>query len=96
MSKISNPLVQMESCARCLGGRVFFPVPEEIVYSFLVYFGIIQIWPMYYSLDKRIWFTIILLPLKECPTLFRIWILFLLSLHLFFPAWSYREYSYQS
>ena len=31
----------------------FFPVPEEIIYSFLVY----------YLLDKRDWFTINFLPL---------------------------------
>ena len=33
---------------------VFFPVPEVIVYSFLVYFGIVQIWHMYHSWEKRI------------------------------------------
>ena len=43
---------------------------------FLVYFGIVQIWPMYHSLDKRVWFTIIFLPLKESLTLFQIWIFY--------------------
>ena len=52
---------------------VFFPVPEEIVYIFLVYLRIVQIWSMHHSLDKRVWFTIIFLPLKESLTLFQIW-----------------------
>ena len=30
----------------------------------------LQIWPTYHSLDKRVWFTIIFLPLKESLTLF--------------------------
>ena len=42
--------------------------------SFLLYFGIIYIWPMYHSLDKRIWFTIIFLHL----TLFQIRIFFII------------------
>ena len=75
MSKIPSPTIQMESWARCLGGRIF-PGPEEFVYSFLVYFGIVQIWPMYHSLDKRVWFTIFFLPLKESLTLFQIWIFY--------------------
>ena len=41
---------------------IYFTVPEEIVYSFLVYIGIVQIGPMYHSLDYdfdlRAWFTI--------------------------------------
>ena len=37
MSKIPSPIIHMESRARYLGGRIFF-VPEEIVYSFLVYY----------------------------------------------------------
>ena len=58
--------LQMESWARCLGGCMilfFFTI------SFLIYFGIVYIWPMYHSLDKRIWFTIIFLPLKESLTI---------------------------
>ena len=43
---------------------VFFPVPEEIIYSLLVY----------YFLDKRAWFTIIFYLSKESLTLFQIWI----------------------
>ena len=62
---------------------VFSPVPEEIVYSFLEYFGIVQIWPTYHSLDKRVWFTIIFLPLKESLTLFQIWIFY--YFYYFFP-----------
>ena len=47
-----------------MSGRLhFFLVPEEIIYSFLVYFEILQIWPMHHSLDKRVWLTII--PFKE-------------------------------
>ena len=60
----------MEIWARCP------PVPEEIVYTFLVYFEIVQIWPMYHSSDKRVWFIIIFLPLKESLTLFQIWIFY--------------------
>ena len=64
MAKISSPLFKMEkSWTTCQGGCIFFPVPEEIIYSFLVYFGILQIWPMYHSLDKRVWLTIT--PFKE-------------------------------
>ena len=36
---------------------------------FLVHFGIVQIGPMYHSLDKRIWSTFIFLPLKESLSL---------------------------
>ena len=55
---------------------VFFHVPEEIIYSFLIHFGIVQIWPMYHSLDKRAWFAIIFLLFKESLTLFQIWIFY--------------------
>ena len=55
---------------------VFFPFPEESVYSFLVYFGIVQVWPMYQSLDKKVWFTIIFLHLKESLILLQIWIFY--------------------
>ena len=51
-----------------LGSLIFFIVPEKIVHSFLnfllIYFRIVYIWTMYHSLDKRIWFVIIFLPLK--------------------------------
>ena len=33
---------------------IFLPVSEEIVYYFLVYFGIVQIWNICHSLDKRV------------------------------------------
>ena len=35
------------------------------LFFFLIYFGIVLIWHLYHRLDKRIWFTIIFLPLKE-------------------------------
>ena len=70
-----SPVVQMESWARCLGGRVF-SCSRGTVYSFLVYFGIVQIWPMYHSLDKRDWFFIFFLPLRKSLTLFQIWIFY--------------------
>ena len=54
----------------------FLPVPEEIVYYFLICFGIVQIWPMHHSLNKKVWLSIMFLPLKENPTLFQIWISF--------------------
>ena len=47
---------------------IFSLVPEEIGYSFLVYFGIGKIWPNYHSLNKRITF----LFLKESLTVFQI------------------------
>ena len=63
---------------------ILFSVPEEIVYSSNFHFnifGIVYIWPMYHSLDKRVWFTIIFLSLKECLTqLLQLWI-FLSYLH---------------
>ena len=43
MSIIPCSLIQMESWARFLVD-VFFPLPEEIEYSFLLYFGIVEIW----------------------------------------------------
>ena len=63
-----------------MSGRTrFFPVSKEIIYSFLVYFGILQIWPMSYSLYKRVWFTTFFLPLKQSLTLFQLWIIFAIS-----------------
>ena len=41
------------------GRSHFFLVPQEIIYSFLVYLGILQISPMYHRLYQRVWFTII-------------------------------------
>ena len=41
--------------------------------SFLIYFGIIFIWTMYQSLDKRIQFIMIFLPIKDSLTLFQMW-----------------------
>ena len=58
----------MESWARCPRGRIFFRFrAKSCVLSifFSIYFGIAYIWPVYHSLDKKIWFKIIFLPLKE-------------------------------
>ena len=52
------------------GKLYFFSVLGEILYSFLVYLGMLQ---MFYSLDKSVWFTTFFLPLKESPTLFQTW-----------------------
>ena len=76
MSKIPIPLIQMESWTRCVRGSFYLLAPEEIVYSFLVYFVIVQTWSIYHSLDKQVWLLIMFLPLKESLTLFKIWISF--------------------
>ena len=76
MSKIPIPLIQMESWTRCVRGSFYLLAPEEIVYSFLVYFVIVQTWSIYHSLDKKVWLLIMFLPLKESLTLFNIWISF--------------------
>ena len=65
MSKIPIPLIQMESWTRCVRGSFYLLAPEEIVYSFLVYFVIVQTWSIYHSLDKKVWLWIMFLPLKE-------------------------------
>ena len=68
---------------------VFFPVPEEIVYSFFnflfdIFWKSIKL--VYVSsLEKSIWFTVTFLPLRGSLTLFQIWFFFLLYLHLFCP-----------
>ena len=76
MSKIPIPLIQMESWTRCVRGSFYLLAPEEIVYSFLVYFVIVQTWSIYHSLDKQVWLLIMFLPLKESLTLSNIWISF--------------------
>ena len=65
MSKIPSPHFQMESSA----------IVSSI--SSLINLGIVYIWPMYQSLDKRIWFTILFFAFvffhpKESCTLFKI------------------------
>ena len=68
-----NPL-QMKSWARCLRGCAFFPFHwKSYIFSifFLIYFGTVYVWPMYHSLDKKIWFKIIFLPITESLTLFQ-------------------------
>ena len=57
MSKIPSPHFQMESWA------------IDFWISSVVIFGIIYIWPIYQSLDKRIWFTILFFRPKESCTL---------------------------
>ena len=71
MSKIPSTIVQMESLVRCLGGLTFFCPRGTRLFLFLVYFGIVQIWPMYHTLDERVLFMIIFLPLKKSLTLFQ-------------------------
>ena len=61
------------SVLEVVGSRIFL---EEIEYSCLVYLGIVQIWPMYHSLDKKVWLKIILLPLRKSLTLYEIWIFY--------------------
>ena len=68
-----NPL-QMKSWARCLRGCAFFPFHwKSYIFSifFLIYFGTVYVWPMYHSLDKKIWFKIIFLRITESVTLFQ-------------------------
>ena len=74
MSKTPSSIIQTESLARCLGDRVFSYSRGNGIF-FLVYYGIVQIWPMYHNLDKRVWFTIIFLYFKKSLALFHIWIL---------------------
>ena len=64
-----------------VSGSLYFFLFQRKLYilfsiSFLIYIGKVQIWPMYHSLEKMIWFTIIFLPLKQSLTLFQIWIFF--------------------
>ena len=74
MSKIFSPPLQMESWARCLRGRHFLFVLEEIVYSFRFLFDIF--WNSVY---------LTYVPLKESLTLFQIWIIFYYTFTYFVP-----------
>ena len=62
MSEIPSPHFQMESWASSQGELYIF-VPEEILHCFfdfcLINIGIVFIWTMHQSLDKRIWFKIL-------------------------------------
>ena len=61
---------------------VFFRLPEKIVYSFFNFlFDVLQLG------EKDLVYNY-LLPLKESPDIFQIWIFFL-YLRLFCPIWSY-------
>ena len=67
MSKMPSPPLQMESW---VDWEVIVLLPFQRISSvlsiyLLICFGIVYIWPMYHSLDKRIWFTMIFLSLKE-------------------------------
>ena len=66
----------MESLVQCLEGWLFscsrklyilFPI------SFLIFWNSINL-PMYHSLETRIWFRIIFLPVKKSLALFQIWV----------------------
>ena len=66
-SKVYSPPIQMESWAKCLQGCFYFSIPEKIIYSLNFLFD--KFWnsinlTYYHSLDQRIWFTFIFLPLK--------------------------------
>ena len=56
MSKIPSPPFQMESWTRCPGGLIFCSFRGNCVcffsVSFLIYFRIVYIWPMYHSFDE--------------------------------------------
>ena len=88
MSKIPSPPLQMEGWASCLGGRIFISFQRKsyiLSIFFLIYFEIVHIWLMYHSLDRRIWFMIIFLPLKESLTLFQLWAFFYFNFTYFVP-----------
>ena len=81
ISKILSLLLQMERVELGVWETAFFPFQRKLyIFSifFLIYFGKIYIWPVYHSLDKRIWFTIIFFLLKESLILFQIWIIFII------------------
>ena len=61
MSKTPSSPLQIKNWARCLGS-LFYPFQRKsyiLSISFLIYFGIVYIWPMCHCLDKRVWSTII-------------------------------------
>ena len=79
MSKIPGPLLQMDRVELGAWQFIFFPLQRKLYIlsvSFLIYFGKVYTSTMYHRSDKRIWFTIISLPLKEILTLFQTWICF--------------------
>ena len=67
VSKISNPLPPNgKSWARCIGGHILFRSRGNyILFQFSFCYILEQYILDIYSLDKRIWFTIIFLPLKD-------------------------------
>ena len=64
MSKTPSPHFQMESWA------IVFSI------SVLIIFGIVYIWLIYQSLDRRIWFKIFVFHFKKSFTLFQVLIYF--------------------
>ena len=73
----------MKCAARSSKWRVELGVWEVIFSSYfrgncLFFFGIARIWPMCHSLDKRVWLSIMFLPLKQSLTLLQIWISFII------------------
>ena len=84
MSKIPSAHFQMGSWTRCLGGHVFLPFQSKYCFvfsiSFLINFGIIYIWPIYQSLDKRMWLTILFFrefhSLQNIDFLSKLWLTF--------------------
>ena len=66
----------MESLVQCLEGW-FFSCSRKLYIlfsiSFLIFWNSINL-PMYHSLETRIWFRIIFLPVKKSLALFQIWV----------------------
>ena len=86
MSKIPSLPFQMKSLARCLGGPIslLFQRKFYILFSgfFFIYLGIVYIWPMYYSFDESICFTIIFSLTKKValPSKYHFFVNFLFTL----------------
>ena len=64
---------QMERWAGCLGGHIFSCSRGNRIFFFGIFWNSKK---LAYSFDKRVWFTIIFLPLKESLILFHIWIFY--------------------
>ena len=63
--------------------------------SFLINFGTVYIWPIYQSLDKRVWFTILFFSSQRELSSSKYWLFFLLNYDLFCPSWSCQGQNYQ-
>ena len=67
----------MESLVQCLEGWLFSCSRKLYILfsiSFLIFWNSINLAYEYHSLETRIWFLIIFLPLKESLTLFQVWV----------------------